>query len=99
MENIRLLDESTIIVTIKEGGVVVPVQDTTSRQIILKKPSGTTLTKSAVFLTNGSDGKVKYKMLPGEVNELKTWSVQAIVQWSDGRFASTIDSFDVESNL
>ena len=44
-------------VTVKDGASVVDISSATStKQIILKKPDGTTLTKSATFSSDGTDG-------------------------------------------
>jgi hypothetical protein len=98
MDAIQLLDEPTFIITIKDKGKPVPIQDVILKQIVLKKPDGTVLVKTADFLTSGADAKLKYKALPGEIDQAKAWSIQAVVQWADGRFASHIETCTVKSN-
>ena len=54
-------------VTIKDSAAVVNVSTATTKQIILKKPSGTKLTKDASFFTDGSDGIITYTTVRGNV--------------------------------
>jgi hypothetical protein len=51
-----------------------------------------------VFVTSGADGKLKYKALPGEIDRVGTWLIQAKVTFPDGSFSSQVDSFVVKVN-
>ena len=47
--------------TIKDGSSVIDLSGATTKQIILRKPDRvTSSTKTASFVTDGSDGKIKY---------------------------------------
>ena len=47
-------------VTVKDGEDVVDVSSATTRQLIFKSKDGAVLTKTAVLVTDGTDGKIKY---------------------------------------
>jgi len=55
----------------------VSLVSSTARQFELMKPDGTIVTKTAVFVTDGSDGKLKYTVESGVLDALGTWSVRA----------------------
>ena len=43
------------------------------KEIIFKKPGGTLLSKSATFTNTGTDGKIEYKTVAGDIDEIGTW--------------------------
>ena len=48
------------LLTIMDGSAAVDISSASTKQIIIKKPSGTKMTKSATFSSDGSDGKIYY---------------------------------------
>jgi uncharacterized protein YfaS (alpha-2-macroglobulin family) len=54
----------------------VSVVATTAREFEFRKPDGTLVTKTAVFVTDGSDGRLKYTIESGLLNMVGTWSVR-----------------------
>lgn len=87
-------------VTILEDGVAVDVSTVTTKQIIFRKPDGPAVTKTASFVNSGTDGKLKYTTIAGDLNESGLWDVQGYVVFAggfDGR--SDITQFEVEDNL
>ena len=62
-----------------QDGVAVDLSGMASKDIILKKPDGVTLTKPADFVTDGADGKIEYKTLTTDLDVKGVWSAQAIV--------------------
>lgn len=55
----------------------VDVSVSTLRQFELEKPDGTILTKTASFVTNGTDGKLRYTIESGVLDVIGGWSVRA----------------------
>ena len=51
------------LVTIKDGDSAVDISGASTKQIIIKKPSGETLTNSASFNSDGTDGKIYYNAI------------------------------------
>ena len=87
------------VVTIKDGDSAVNVSSATTKQIIIKKPSGTTLTNAAAFSSDGSDGKIYYSAVSGDLDEIGTYKIQGKVVITDGTFYTDIQSFKVHRNL
>ena len=87
-------------VTIKDSAAVVNVSTATTKQIILKKPSGTKLTKEASFFTDGSDGIITYTTLSGDLSEEGMWKLQGYIVLTGGNtFYTDISTFKVYRNL
>ena len=80
-------------------GVVVDISTATAKQIVFKKPSGATLTVNAAFVTTGVDGLLKYVIVSGDISEVGTWKVQAVVTIGTYVWHSNFESFRVYRNL
>ena len=101
MAEIHKGDIGTIfLLTLRDGGTAVDVQSATStKNIIFKKPSGEVVTKTALFGSDGQDGKIKYTSVAGDLNEVGYWEMQAEVVITAGTFKSEIEGFLVKRNL
>jgi len=87
------------LLTIKDGTSAVDISGATTKEIIFEKPSGETLTKSATFDSDGSDGKIYYNSVDGDVDEKGTWTLQAKVVIAAGTFKSNTETFKVYENI
>lgn len=105
IEEIHIGDVGTDFqVTIKEcvdGKVqVVDVSGATTLEIIFERGDKTVVTKTATFVTDGTDGKIRYVSETGFLNSAGDWRMQGktfgIGGWS-GR--SSIVEFTVYGNL
>jgi hypothetical protein len=66
-----------IILTVTENGIAKNISTATKKKIILRNAgSSSKVVKDATFLTDGSDGKVYYDLLAGDVSTAGTWSAQ-----------------------
>jgi hypothetical protein len=90
---------NTFTITLKDGTAVVDISTATTKSIIFGKPDGTTLTKTAGFVTDGSDGKINYSSVSGDLNIPGIWSIQAHVVLSSGNWKTDIAHFDVHDNI
>tara|TARA_R110000796_G_scaffold252337_1_gene386141 strand:- start:1426 stop:1755 length:330 start_codon:yes stop_codon:yes gene_type:complete len=82
------------------GSEVANISAATTRSLIFGRPDGTTFTKSAVFTTNGTDGKIEYATVDGDLGKAGTWSIQAYVALSSGgTWHSSVGNFRVFENL
>lgn len=81
------------------GSTVADVSDTTTRTLFFGRPNGTTFARSAVFTTDGTDGKIEYTTVDGDLDMAGTWSIQAYVVSSGGSWNSTVGNFRVFENL
>lgn len=61
---------------VKEAGAIVDIGAATGLTIRLRKPSGTTVGKTATLLTDGSDGIMRYVTVSGDLDEAGWWTRQ-----------------------
>lgn len=87
------------IVTVKDDGAVVDISSATSLVIIFKKPDQTTSNKTATLYTDGTDGKMTYSTVSGDLNQAGNYKIQGKVTLSGGVYYTSIGSFKVHCNL
>ena len=85
---------------IMEDGVAVDVSAATTKQIKFKRPDGTSFTKTASFLTDGTDGRLLYVTVNGDLNMAGNWKLQGYVAGVGG-FTGHSDeyTFHVAGNI
>jgi len=99
-DEIHVDDIGTIFtITIKDGASIVDVSSATTQQLIFKKPSGTTSTKTTSFVTDGSDGKIKYTTVADDIDEIGLWKLQSYIVMPSGSWKTDVGSFNVYANL
>lgn len=86
-------------VTVKDGALAIDISSATTKDIFLEKPDGTVLTKAGVFVTDGSDGKVKYDTVDGDLDTVGNWRIQVHIVTANGEWKSDIETFQVHANL
>ena len=86
-------------ITIQDGTTAVDISTATTKKIVFKKPSGTKLTYDTAFVSDGTDGKIKYNAVADDLDEIGTYKLQSYVIISDGTFYTDITSFKVYRNL
>lgn len=87
------------LVTVTDGSSAVDISSATTKQLIIKKPSGTKLTKATAFTTDGTDGKMQYSITSDDLDEAGSYKLQGKVVISDGTFYTDIHTFKVHRNL
>jgi hypothetical protein len=87
------------LVTVTDGSSAVNISSASTKQLIIKKPSGTKLTKATSFSTDGTDGKMYYNIAADDLDEAGTYKLQGKVIISDGTFFTDIQTFKVFRNL
>lgn len=86
--------------TVKEDGVIVDINSATTKQMIFTKADGVVLTKTASFLTDGTDGVLKYVSIAGDLTPAGDWQVQGRLVLPAGFDGKTsIVEFSVLGNL
>lgn len=85
--------------TVTEGTSAVDVSSASVKQVILKKPSGASLTKTAEFSGSGTDGKVRYVTVAGDLSEAGQWYAQVYLELPAGKWHSDAGAFTVHGNL
>lgn len=100
MDIARFGDIGTIItLTITdETGAVVDISGATTKTIYFVRTDGSVVTKSAVFSSNGTDGKVQYTTVANDLNQVGNWKAQAYVDIPSGKWYSSFFDFSVEKN-
>lgn len=90
-----------IILTITEDGSTIDVSGVSTKSIIFRKPSGSTVTKAAEFVTDGTNGQIKYVTASADdLDEDGIWHAQGYVAGLDGWSGKSDRAyFRVKSNL
>ena len=86
-------------VTVQDGTTVVDISTASTKQLIFKKPGGTILTKSTSFVTDGTDGKMQYVSVDGDLSDDGVWKMQGKGIIGGNTFSTDITSFKVYRNL
>ena len=84
---------------IDPNGDVVSVSSATSIKFKFLPPSGIVEEKTGTFTTTGTDGKVQYTTIAGDLDETGSWACQVKIVYSAGTFHSDWFYFDVEANV
>lgn len=64
------------VVVRNKSGLVVDISTATTKQIKLKKPDDSVVTKTGIFTTDGTDGKFYYVTTSNDLNQVGTWGIQ-----------------------
>lgn len=87
------------VVTIQDSDGVLDVSDATSKYLLIKKSDDTVLTKNMSFLTDGTEGKLKYVIADGDLDIPGLYKYQVLIITPDYQFYSDIGQFRVYPNL
>jgi hypothetical protein len=86
-------------ITVMNGDAVLNVSNANSISIIFQKPDSSDLTKTASLVTNGTDGKIKYTTVAGDLDQIGTWQIQARVDFGASVFSTDVQKFKVYRNI
>lgn len=86
-------------ISLLDGEGPLDISGATDKSLLLRKPSGTCLTKTPTFATDGSDGVLVYSLEAGVLDESGTWQIQARVTLPNGTWSSARASFGVARRL
>ena len=86
-------------ITVMNGSVPLDVSNADNIYIILQKPDGSDLTKTASVVTDGTDGNIKYTTIAGDLDQIGTWQIQAKVDFTVSVFSTDIQKFKVYRNI
>lgn len=83
----------------RRSGVAADISEATKTDIIFQRPDGTYFTRPAIFITDGSDGWIRYTTIVNDFDQAGTWKYQTYIEiGSDVKWGS-IHKFKVLSNL
>jgi len=86
-------------INVKDGASIVILTGTASRQIIFKRPDGTTVTATPNLFTDGTDGILTHVIATGTFNQEGTFKFQIQYSNAAGMWHSDLVPFDVYPNL
>lgn len=97
---IHVEDEGTVFeATIyDENNVIVDLSSATTMEFRFRKANGTVLTVDAIHVTDGTDGKIKYTAVEGDIDVDGQWKLQAYVELPNGKWHSSFHDFVVYEN-
>jgi len=75
------------------------VSSASTKQIILKDPSGNKETKTAQYFTDGTDGIIYYDTEAGDIDEAGEWYYQGYIVKGSAIFYTPEVMFPVRANL
>lgn len=77
VDEIHYGDVGTVLTfTVYEGTNIRDISGASTKQVKFRKPSGAVATETAEFVTDGTDGKVKYTTVADDLNETGQWKAQ-----------------------
>lgn len=90
-----------VVQVVDENAAAVDVSAATSLTIFLKQPgeNGSVLTKTAVLDTTGTDGKIKYTTVAGDIGTDGVWTIQGRVTVGGSTWSTAESRFVVKPNL
>jgi hypothetical protein len=107
MNNLQVNDVgTTFILTIKERDpdnpdslIVVNIAAAASMAVKFKKPDGTVISRTGTLYGSGTDGKMKYTTVSGDIDQAGRWSIQAAATIGGWIGRSDIHQFVVRQNV
>ena len=89
-----------VVTVVDKNGVPINLAGATTKKFILRQPNKKVIEKDAEYFTDGSDGKLKYTTVEGDLKPDGVWRVQAYIVKSgviDGR--TKVGLFEVRANI
>ena len=78
-------------ITVTEAGTAVDISSAAVLEVLLTKPSGTEIARTASRLNGGTDGKLHYTTVAGDIDERGIWSYRARVTFSPSQVYHSIE--------
>lgn len=99
-DEIHMNDIGTIFqLELQEDGLAVDISAASNITIYLGAPSGAAKTSTGQFVTDGSDGLIKYTTITGDLDEVGPWTIQAKITMPAWEGHSSIVNFAVYPNI
>ncbi len=99
-DKIYLDDIGTVLeLTITADGVAVDVSGASVKNIIFEKPDRTSITRTASFTTDGTNGKIDYATIADDLDQYGEWSIQGFITLPSGSWHTDVGKFQVYDNL
>ena len=106
-DEVHVGDIGTVLrVTVQdEDAAIVDISAASTKQILIKKPNGTLLTKTAAFTTDGTDGQMQYTTVgavgetPADLDVAGDYKIQGYVVIGTGAWKTSTHIEHVHKNL
>lgn len=102
---IHVADVGTrLYVTVKESGVVVDLSGASEITLVIRRKDKSVITKTlsddqVKLYTDGSDGKIYYDLIAGDITIKGDYSLQVNLEYPNGFWHSDTQTFAVAENL
>lgn len=84
---------------VDEDCLPVDLSSSTVLSLRLKAGKAVTIERDAIVVNDGTDGKIKYTTVAGDLSAAGIWKIQAYVETPEGKWSTDIGSFEVHTNL
>ena len=90
-----------LLITVKDDGEVVDISTANLRQINIRKPSDTIISRTGLIIDDGSamSGVMYYDTVAGDLDEAGYYKIQAKISSSNDTHYTDIFTFKVHCNL
>lgn len=88
-----------LLITVIDDGNIVDISTATSLSIFIKKPDATLLSKSGILETDGTDGKMHYFTIAGDLDIAGIYKIQGKIIFPSGSYYTSTATFIVNCNL
>lgn len=87
------------LITVKEDTTVVNISGAEALSIFIRKPDDTLIARSGNLHTDGTDGKMYYDIVSGDLNAAGHYRLQGRVALSSSTYYTNIYHFQVHCNV
>ena len=87
------------VVCVDENDVAINISAATTKDILIQRPNGFTITRAASFTTSGTDGKIRYITVAGDLIMAGRYKYQGHVVYSGNDRLTSAGAFVVEEAL
>jgi len=100
MTDLQQDDIGTILrFTVTENGIPVDMSAATTKKLLLEKKDKTTVEHDLVYTTDGTDGKVEYVTVLGDLDQKGKLKAQVYLETTDGKWHTSTYEWDVGANI
>lgn len=82
----------------KSNNTVLDISSASPISIIFTMPDGTHFEREATLVTDGTDGKMKYLTVDGDLSASGGWTYQGRVTFINGEWSTDLIAFTVDGN-
>ena len=80
------------------SNAVLDLSNSLTRQIIFIKPDTSQIVTTGSFVTDGTDGKIRYTSASGLLDTAGEWGIQGRIVFANGSWSTEVQGFVVSAN-